>query len=89
MVMKLMNIALEGAEKKLTKQKKFANFKVRVAQGNLPGGWMVRRFRKILSEEAQQVWSERKDKIRKKKDHLSARYRPKPKVDANATTKDN
>ena len=42
---------------------------------------MKRKFRRILSEGAQKLWSERKEKIRRKKDHLAEKYRPKPKVD--------
>ena len=42
---------------------------------------MKREFRKILSEEAEKLWANRKEKIRRKKNHLAEKYRPKSKVD--------
>ena len=53
-----MKIALEGTAKKLSKEKKFANYKVGQATNNRPEGWMKRELRKILSEEAEKLWAE-------------------------------
>ena len=80
-VIRLMEIAIEEALKRLAKYKKYCKYLECQAMTNLPEGWMMRSFKAMVSQECQRVWSERKLKINRKKDHLGTKYKPKPNID--------
>ena len=75
-VEKLMKIMVWLAKRKQMKAKKIFQAAKKEAEKLLPAAWIRRRFHEIVRSEAEEEWKMRKEKNKKKKDHLEKRYKP-------------
>lgn len=75
-VVKIMTIMVWLRKRKLMRARKTFQIAKREADRSLPAGWTRKRFAEIMRIEANYEWKMRKEKNKKKKQHLDKRMKP-------------